>query len=44
MNKQELIEKIIKKYGLNNSGCYINNVWFSPCQILKLINELEERK
>jgi hypothetical protein len=42
MNKEELIEMIIIKYGKDDIGCYINGKWFSPYKVLELINEMND--
>lgn len=39
---EELKEMIIKKYGSDERGCYINGYWFSPQDIILMINKLDK--
>ena len=39
---EELKEMIIEKYGNDERGCYINGFWFSPLDIIKMIDTLDE--
>ncbi len=38
----KIIEIIKKRYSADDRGCYINGKWFSPAEIIELLNTIKE--
>ena len=40
IDKEELIKAIIDTFNSSDYGCYVGGRWFSPIQVIRLIEEL----